>query len=226
MTLSLSACFSEWSFTDADESGCRSDSWGRTRILRRDCSAAPAMSTQPSSPRLTLLTHSGTEPRSSRPHCVPLVLSASLVNSFIVTGSVGSTFDYLSLGFTVKSSSFVMHWQGRGAQALGVRRFTQERAGNAGSTIWINLAFKEFNCIIEIQGCAPETSIWYCQFQSWELWRHDDVFMEFAIEIMRNQSQRQDRWQKTGEPTRINTDRPYRARLAACSLGKAPQLPI
>lgn len=47
--------------------------------------------------------------------------------------------------------------------------------------------------IIEIQGCAPETSIWYCQFQSWELWRHDDVFMEFAIEIMRNQSQRQDR---------------------------------
>lgn len=31
-------------------------------------------------------------------------------------------------------------------------------------TIWINLTFKEFNCI-EIQGCAPETLIWYCQFQ-------------------------------------------------------------
>lgn len=63
-----------------------------------------------------------------------------------------------------------------------------ERAENAESTIWINLSFKEFNCIIEILGCALETLIRYCQFQSWVHLQHDDVFMEFAIEIMRNQS--------------------------------------
>lgn len=40
-----------------------------------------------------------------------------------------------------------------------------EREENVELTIWINLAFKEFNCIIEMQGCAPETLIRNCQFQ-------------------------------------------------------------
>lgn len=59
-----------------------------------------------------------------------------------------------------------MHWQEHCAPKLCVWVASHtERAENVESTIWINLAFKEFNCIIEIQGCAPETLIRYCQFQ-------------------------------------------------------------
>ena len=63
-----------------------------------------------------------------------------------------------------------------------------EREENVESTIWINLAFKKFNCIIEMQGCAPETLIGIVGFKYWVRYQHGDVFVEFAIEIMRNQS--------------------------------------
>lgn len=49
-----------------------------------------------------------------------------------------------------------------------------EREENVESTIWINLAFKEFNCIIEMQGCAPETLIrnrWFHILGALPAWR-------------------------------------------------------
>lgn len=167
MTLSLSACFSELSLTNSSESVCCGGSWGKIQILPKDHCTASATSTETSLSSLTLLTYFRTEPQSSCPHSSSLVTWARLVNSFIQraqqvqhliifpSGSPSSLFPSL-----LTDRNIVLRFHVRVASHT-------ERAENAESTIWINLSFGGFNCIIEIQGCAPETLIRYYQFPSW-----------------------------------------------------------
>lgn len=159
-------CFSESSLTDSSESVCKSDSWGNRQNPSKGLLHSFSHKRWDLLIRLTLLTYFSTEP-----HLHPGTASPWWFEQALLTVSSNRLSGFnIWLSFPqVHDQVFSLRYELTGTLCSGsvcVEVASQtERAENAESTIWMNLVFKEFNCIIEIQGCAPETLIQYCQFQ-------------------------------------------------------------